>query len=239
MWEPVTLGMSGARVQRRPGVYRKFTQDADVEARALSWLRLQGLPAAEVLDVGADWLLTREVQGRGAADPWPAGDLDRVVDALAEVTRALHVLPAESCPFDRTLSVTVPEARAAAKEGRVDLANLDPERQGWDAPRLVRELEWLLPAAQAAEDVVVTHGDWCLPNILLDPQTIEVVGIVDAARAGRAGRCMDLALMNRSLRSAHLNPQYGPARAERYLARCGANDAADKLAFYELLDEFF
>lgn len=239
MWEPVTLGMSGARVQRRSGLYRKFTPAADIEARALSWLRQQGLPAAEVLDVGADWLLTREVQGRTAADPWPAADLDRVVDALAETTRVLHGLPVDRCPLDRTLSVTAPEARAAARAGRVDVTNLDSERQGWDPTRLMRELELLLPAARAEEDIVVTHGDWCLPNVLLDPQTIEVVGIVDAGRAGRADRCVDLALMSRSIGSARLNPQYGPARAKRYLTGCGVAVTEDKLSFYRLLDEFF
>lgn len=239
-WQPVTGGLSGDRVERRAGVYRKHTAYAEVEARAASWLRGHGLPAAEVLEVGAGWLVTREIPGRSAADPWPQDSLDRVVDAVADMTAALHAMPAAECPLDRRLAVTVSEARAAALSGRVDVTRLDPERAGWTTGRLLAELERLWPPAQRTEQPVVTHGDWCLPNLILDPDRLVVTGIVDTGRAGRADRCVDLALMARSMGSGDLNPQYGPARVQRFLTRCGGSGAElAALPFYRLLDEFF
>jgi kanamycin kinase len=90
------------------------------------------------------------------------------------------------------------------------------------------------------EVVTVTHGDWCLPNVVLDPDTITVTGVLDTARAGRADRYVDLALMHRSLGQETLNPQYGRRLADRYLRRCGHDPVDDdKLEFYRLLDEFF
>jgi kanamycin kinase/aminoglycoside 3'-phosphotransferase-2 len=85
-----------------------------------------------------------------------------------------------------------------------------------------------------------THGNWCLPNVVLDPETARVTGLLDTGRVGRADRYPDLALMSRSLRSGELNPQYGNELADHYLTRCG-HDAADedKLGFYALVDEFF
>lgn len=214
--------------------------DAATEAATLTWLREQGLPAAEVLDVGPNWLLTREIIGRTGAHPWPAHQRLGVVDAIAELTIRIHALPVAACPFDRTLAKTVPEAHAAAETDQVDLDDLDLERRDSSSHDLLDAMARLLPGVRAREVPVVTHGDWCLPNVLLDPDTTEVVGLIDTARAGRADRCVDLALMSRSLGSAELNPQFGPLLAQRFLARCGHDQADDdKVDFYRLLDEFF
>lgn len=145
MWEEVTTRRSGAVVHRGVGVYRKLTPDAELEAATLSWLRSQGLPTAEVLDVGPGWLLTRAVLGRTAADPWPQDRRVRVVDALADSSQALHSITMADCPFDRTLSVTVPLARVAAASEQVDLDDLDDERRGWSTLDLLRDLDERLP----------------------------------------------------------------------------------------------
>lgn len=239
MWERVTGGLSGAAVFRGRGVYRKVTPDAGVEAATLTWLRDHGVPVADVVDVGPDWLVTREIAGRTAADAWPPDQRGRVVDALADVTRALHALPLVECPFDRSLAAAALEARAAVASGSIDVADLDEERLGWTPDALLAELNERLPDMLAREVLVVTHGDWCLPNVVLDPDTVTIVGLLDTGRAGRADRYTDLALMDRSLRSDTRNPQYGSDFADRYLARCG-HDAVDydKLDFYRLLDEF-
>ncbi len=90
------------------------------------------------------------------------------------------------------------------------------------------------------EDVVVCHGDFCLPNILVDPETLRPTGVVDLGRAGIADRYADLALAVRSL-AGPLNRQYGPHDARRFLDRYLLGEPADndRIAFYCLLDEFF
>jgi kanamycin kinase len=225
---------------RGKGQYRKFTREAPTEAATLAWLRAQGLPAAEVLDVGENWLITREIPGRTAAQWWPAQQGLRIVDALVEITRTLHAVPVGACPFDRTLAVTAPLARAAAEADTINLDDLDDERRGWTAGELLAALDTRLPDVRDREVPVVTHGDWCLPNVVFDTDTVEVVGLLDTGRAGRADRYNDLALMSRSLGSSQLNPQYGRYCAYRFLNRYGHQSADDdKLAFYRLLDEFF
>lgn len=238
VWEDVVLGRSGARVQRGRGVHRKHTPAARLEAATLSWLRGHGLPAAEVLDVDDDVLVTWTLPGVPASQPWPPHQQARVIDALVDVTRALHALPVGDCPFDRTLTVVATEARAAAATDRVDLDDLDDERRGWTAGELVAAVEERLAAMTAREVPVVTHGDWCLPNVLVDQATLKVVGIVDTARLGRADRCVDLALMSRSLGSPSLNPQWGPDAAPRFLDALYLDEGErEALEFYRLLDE--
>lgn len=230
MWENVTVGKSGAVVRRRDGIYRKESTDPRVdlvaEGERLSWLRSQGVPAAEVLDCRPGLLVTAEVPGRSAAEPWPAESLPRVVDALADLTRALHALPVAGCPFDRRLAVTVPEALSA----EVDLDDLDDERAGWTRDEL-------LATRPAREDLAVCHGDLCLPNVLFDPVTCQVTGVIDTGRLGVADRWNDLAIATRSLTDER-NPPYGPWAAERYLDRYGVAPDAARMTFYRLLDEF-
>ena len=90
------------------------------------------------------------------------------------------------------------------------------------------------------EELVVGHGDFCLPNILINPETLRPTGVVDLGRMGIAYRYADLALAVRSL-VGPLNRQYTPDDARRSLDRYLLGQPADndRIAFYCLLDEFF
>ncbi|WP_053202813.1 phosphotransferase [Jiangella muralis] len=180
-----------------------------------------------MLESAPDLLVTAEVPGVAADAEWPGDARDRVVDALAGLTRTLHALPVSGCPYDRRLDVTVPAALAAD----VDLDDLDDDRAGWSRDRLVAEL---LATRPAGEDLVVCHGDLTTQNVLIDPETLTVSGIIDAGRLGVADRWLDLAILTREL-----DDDLGPDAAARYLRGCGVAPDPAKQTFYRLLDEFF
>ena len=83
----------------------------------------------------------------------------------------------------------------------------------------------------AGEDLVLTHGDFTLDNVLVD-QDGDVTGCVDWGGAGIADRWQDLALMARDLE------EFGVDYARAFLDGCG-HVAQRKLRFYRVLDEFF
>ena len=84
------------------------------------------------------------------------------------------------------------------------------------------------------EELVFTHGDYCLPNIFLDPQLRRVNGFIDWGRAGIADRYQDLALAARSL-TYNVGPGWEPLLWQAY----GLTTVEEeKIAFYQLLDEF-
>ena len=238
-WEQVTIGCSGAGVWRLSGSPAYFLKTVEGgtelldEAERLRWLRAQGLPAPEVVELGGDeessWMVTTAVPGRSLAElggddrVWTAGQ----VNALAEITRALHALPVADCPFDRTLDVVVPQARSNAEAGLVDETDFDEHRLGSTALDLIKEVEATRPAH---EDLVVCHGDLCTPNVLLDPESLVVTGLIDVGRLGVADRYNDLALAARSL---------GPAHAGQFFEAYGEEPDPERLEFYQLLDEFF
>jgi aminoglycoside phosphotransferase len=130
----------------------------------------------------------------------------------------------------------MPAADHTVRQELVDLERLDATYAGWTPQRL---LDGLYSTVPTFEDLVVCHGDLCLPNVLLDPDTLTVTGIIDVGRLGRADRYADLALVTRSIASAQ-NPQFGVHHADRYLTRYGIEQAdTNRTTFYRLLDQFF
>ena len=82
------------------------------------------------------------------------------------------------------------------------------------------------------EDLVLTHGDYCLPNILL--HNGQLSGFIDLGRAGVADRHQDLALAVRSLAY-----NFGEGWAPLLFAAYGIEPDETKLAFYTRLDDAF
>lgn len=252
-WHAVDHGMSGGEVWRlsgEPDLYLKIVSRSDPiavreladEADRARWLRRQGFPAADVIEFDSvadqSWLLTRAVAGRPASAHWAETERNQVIDAFADLARALHALPVESCPFDRSLAVTLRYARSAVESDAVDLQRLDSERQGRTGHQMLASLDAAIPDRK--EDLVVCHGDLCLPNVLLSPVDITATGLVDVGRLGTADRYLDLALATRSIASESLNPQFGDRYARRFLSRYGEIDPDPaRIDFYRLLDEFF
>jgi kanamycin kinase/streptomycin 3"-kinase/aminoglycoside 3'-phosphotransferase-2 len=250
-WELVRTGRSGAEVRRSPdgGAYAKsgggpHRDDLVDERERLEWLADTDLPAAEVLDFTDEGeratLVLRTVPGVPMSE-LPRSVVPSAVERLAELLRRLHAVPRDTCPFDRWLAVTVPLARLRVEAGLVDEDDLDEERAGRSARELLSELVEQRPRAEELEvgDLAVCHGDACLPNFLVDSDSLEVTGMIDVHRLGVADRHLDLALATRSVADLELNPAYGPAAAEALLAAYGRDPDPWRLGFYRLLDEFF
>jgi aminoglycoside phosphotransferase len=100
------------------------------------------------------------------------------------------------CPFDRRLDTMIAEAQVRVERQLVDEDDFDDERRGMSAQILHHQLQSTRPKN---EDLVMVHGDYCLPNILLHPQTLALTGFIDWGRSGIADRYQDLALAARSI----------------------------------------
>jgi aminoglycoside phosphotransferase len=250
-WETITTGMSGAEVRRSPdgSVYAKtgsgvLRRDLVAERERLEWLAGTDLPAATVLDWVDDdetaTLTLRTVPGVPMSE-LSGPDAAIAVEALGRFLARLHATTRESCPFERWLAVTVPVVRVRVEEGLVDEDDFDVAREGCSAEDLLTELVELRPRAEKLEvaDLVVCHGDACLPNFLVDPDTFEVTGMIDVHRLGVADRHLDLALATRSTASTTLNPGFGPDAAQALVAAYGREVDPWRIDFYRLLDEFF
>lgn len=212
------------------------------EAIRLQWMLDHDLPVPYMRDYevngGIEYLLLNEVPGVDASVPRSPEAVPGVVAALADGLRLLHGTPIAGCPFRHGPAQRVEEARECVRAGLVDETDFDEERRGRTAQQLLAELEATLPDVEGAVgDMVFTHGDYSLPNIILnDPGTrVALSGFVDCARAGVGDRYQDLALAARSIAS-NVGPEWVSLLFERY----GLTHIDErKLGFYTLLDEFF
>ncbi|WP_425146003.1 APH(3') family aminoglycoside O-phosphotransferase [Deinococcus sp.] len=238
-WETVSDGLSGAGVWRSSRfvlkVMERRTLDRPLHAEALRLRWAAGrIPVPELVayevDEEREYLAMTRLPGMALHHPDALLHPERVTELLARALRELHALPLRDCPFNASLGVRLREAREQVEAGRVDEADFDAERAGWTAAQVWNEL---LRTRPAGEDLVLTHGDACLPNLLLDGEYI--AGFVDVGRLGIADRHADLSLAHRSL-----SFNIGPEMAERFLHIYGRElvDPA-KLKYYRLLDELF
>jgi len=229
-WEKIGIGESGDQVYRLTGKAgaprfikisaRRLGLLRDERDR-LAWMRGR-LPVPDVLGYAEagdmEYLVTSEIPGREACDPGLDLPPKDIVRLLAEGLRRIHELDFSGCPFVDPLSVQVPRAVAASRAKGAEGAAIADE---------------LLTRLRPAEHPVLTHGDYCEPNILILDGRIS--GFIDVGYAAVADPYRDFGQMMFSLSRNHhaaLKPwffdQYGLATVD-----------PEKLKYFQDLEMMF
>ncbi|GLF97223.1 APH(3'') family aminoglycoside O-phosphotransferase [Streptomyces yaizuensis] len=249
-WEPVTGGESGAAVFRSAdgSRYAKCVpadpaalRELEAERDRVAWLAGQGVPGPRAVDWRvrgfAACLVTSAVPGV-PADRLSADRLAAAWGRIADAVRKLHALPVSECPFERGLGRMFELARDVVARGAVE-ADFLPEEQRDMPPaellaRLVPQLDQRI--AQEAATAVVCHGDLCLPNIVLDPETLDVNGFIDLGRLGRADPYADISLLLANARETWPDEERARAADEEFAERYGVVLDRERQRFYLHLD---
>jgi len=240
--EPQAIGESGAEVFRIrcDGGEVLFLKSEPIglpgelpgEVERLLWMKRLDLPGPSVLgDVtehNRHWLLMTAVPGLNLAH---ASHLSppEIVRILATALHTLHDVPIAECPFDHRPEKRIAAAQNRVSIGLVDEADFDNECQGRTATDVLAELLSTLPEPH---DLVVTHGDACLPNFMVDGSNF--TGFIDCGRLGVSDRYQDLALTARSIAR-----NLGQAWVEPFFREYGVKPDHRRVTFYSLLDELF
>ena len=134
-----------------------------------------------------DWLMTRRVPGEDCTWQVYKGDPQRLCDTTAQLLRMLHETPIAGCPIaDRTADYL----KTASHNYRIKAYDIDlfPDNWGYATPeeawRVIEETGHLLKAD------TLLHGDYCLPNIMLD--NWQFSGFIDLDTAGVGDKHVDL-----------------------------------------------
>lgn len=248
-WMAAPSGESGDTVYRRSdGVaFAKVSMgegaaSLDEERRRTEWLAPFGLGTAAVLDWRVSehgaCLVTSTVAGVPASD-LAAAELLEAWPSMAQRLKALHAVPVARCPFERRLSAMFDRAVDVVARGAVNPEFLDPDQRDIPPPVLLDALRAELPErlAQEARDLVVCHGDACMPNFMVDPQTLRCTGLIDLGRLGTADRHVDFSLFLANARESWRGPEDALA-ARALLSEAYGTDALDdgRLDFYLRLD---
>lgn len=240
-WHEITVGESGAYTYLISGIEKnnylkiishKLNKSMEREVRLLNWLEGK-LPVPKVLlyikDEEYEYLLMSEIKGICSFEPSLGSDIPRLVKLLAKGLRMIHSIDIGDCPVDQTLNIKIREAKMRMMQGLVEEDRFDNIRYGRKAEDLYLEL---LAKRPDTEDLVFTHGDYCMPNILID--NWDIGGFIDWGRGGICDRYQDIALASRSL-IYNFGERWVPLLFEEYGLE---NIDYAKIEYYKLLDEF-
>jgi kanamycin kinase len=203
------------------------------EVSILHWLAEQ-LPVPRVqnytTDVAYEYLLLSEVPGDNCVDAMARLDSNRLVELLAQGLRQIHQLDIAQCPFDERVEAKLERAKYRVYHALVNEDDFDDERRGMTAHEVYVALRDHQPTE---DDFVFTHGDYCLPNILLQGECVS--GFIDLDRAGISDRYNDLAIASRSI-AYNLGPEY----EQRFFLSYGVEHIDDeKIQYFRMMDELF
>lgn len=141
--------------------------------------------AYESLDT--DWLLTRRVAGEDCTWQPYMDDPVRLCDTTAELLRMLHETPCAGCPVPNRTADYLATAQRNYQAKAYDM-ELFPDNWGYATP----EEAWAVveETGKFLKTDTLLHGDYCLPNIMLDNWRFS--GFIDLDTAGVGDKHVDL-----------------------------------------------
>ena len=203
------------------------------------------IPCAKLLryesDGGTDYLAMSKVTGQMLIDKDYLSNPHRIYQAASQVLHKLWSLDTGSCPVDMSLSTKLKLAEYNVCHNMVDVNDCQPGTFGKNGRFASPEalLKWLVDN-KPQEQLVVTHGDLCLPNVIVSNG---VPTIIDVTMAGAADVYQDVALLYRSTRDNLMGHYdgvvYAPFDEKAFFATIGVPMDKDKLDYYIMMDELF
>lgn len=183
-----------------------------------------------VTDDGFNYLLLSEMKGRMACDDYYLQNPHMAVTLLSEGIKQLQAVNINNCPINNDLNRKLYDASENIKNNYVDMTDWESNNRFTNPSELLKYLKNNKPKN---EELVFTHGDYCLPNIFGMEEKIG--GFIDMGRAGIADKWQDIALCIRSLHHNFHTEEYD----ELLLSQIGISMNKEKLDYYILLDELF
>jgi len=156
----------------------------------------------------------------------------QTVKLLADALYMLHSLDVQECPIKNTLDHKLTTALYNIEHDLIDMEDFE-ESNNFDSPM---ELYHWLVENRPPEELCFTHGDFCLPNIFIDGESI--TGFIDLGRGGIADKWQDIALCVRSLRY-NLHDTEQQKYIDLLFTHLGIEANEEKINYYILLDELF
>lgn len=178
-------------IDRDGGYYLKSAPKGslETEAKMTAFFHQKGL-AAEVLSYESgekDWLLTSRVPGEDCTHAAYLEQPERLCDVLGERLRMLHELDTADCPVIDRMAAYRATALRNYSTGQYDQTQF-PDSFGYASAQeawAVVERDGHLLKADA-----LIHGDYCLPNVMLDDWRFS--GFIDVGNGGVGNRHIDL-----------------------------------------------
>lgn len=242
-----SIGRSDAQVMIFSDRVLKIEKECNMSANEHNMMHwLQGkLPvpeiiASEQLD-GMRYLLMSRIPGKYLCDAFYLDDQERLAELVAESLQRMWAVDIDNCPTNLTLEQKFTEIEAGLRGGWITREQAaQPETYGsggFESPAQL--FDWLIKH-RPEETPVLSHGDFCLPNMFADHSGL--TGIIDLGYAGIADQWVDIEKVLWSMWANTTGVFGGPSRHfdRRFLFETlNMEPDDDKLRYYSLLSELF
>ena len=179
----------------------------------------QGVEVLQYICAEQDWLLTRAAAGEDCTHLSYLAQPERLAQLLGMQLRTLHELPTANCPVKNSTALYLSRLREGYEKGLFDPSMLIFDDLPADREACYRFAMQRAPLLRA--DTLI-HGDYCLPNVVLNDWHFSA--FIDVAHGGVGDRHIDLFWGIWSLRHNLGTDRY----TERFLAAYG-QDKVDML----------
>ena len=178
-------------VERTGGCYVKRAARGSLarEAAMTRYFHELGLGAEVLLCFSGedDWLVTAAVPGEDGVSDTHLADPQQLCDVTAAALRALHECDFASCPVQDRTAEYLAFAEEGYRAGRFDASLFT----GGFAFSSAKEAHDVLEEGKGElRSRVLLHGDYCLPNIMLNAWRVS--GFIDVGCGGVGDRHIDL-----------------------------------------------
>ncbi len=223
---------------------KEICKKNDVSVQVMRWLKGK-LPVPELLCYETDsenqYLLMSRVSGKMSCDEYYLERPRELCKLLASAFKMLWSVDVSDCPYERRIDDELKEARYRVENNLIDIDDAEPDtfgEGGFENPEAL--LAWLEENRPEYEPVL-SHGDFCLPNIFL--QDGKVSGFIDLGDTGIGDKWRDIAFCYRSLKhnvdGTFGDKVYPECNPDMLLEELGIEPDCEKIRYYILLDELF
>lgn len=242
------VGMSGSRIMIFDEYVlkiEKLHKGSAETVKVIQWLEGK-IPVPKIIAYETDrenqYTLMSRIKGKMACDTYYLEHPDKMVSLLAEALKMLWSVDVSECPQDRGLEEELIEARYRVENNLVDMDNVEPTTFGENGrfkdPKAL--LKWLEEHKPDYEPVL-SHGDFCLPNVFFKDDC--VTGFIDLGDTGVGDKWRDIALCYRSLKhnfdGSFGERVYKDFNPDLLFEKINLKPNREKLEYYILLDELF
>ena len=246
-YELDSVGQSGSSILLFSDKVLKIQDNSDEanhEIHAMQWLGGRILVPKIIVHecIGNKcYLLMTRAAGQMSCNEYYLNNPAKLTSILAQALQELWRIDISGCPLDCSLDRKLELARYRVKDNLVDMENVEPDTfgpNGFENPEAL--LQWLIKH-KPLEELVLSHGDFCLPNIYI--QDDKTISFIDLGRMGVADKWQDIALCYRSLKY-NFDGKYGGKTYPGYdpnmlFEKLGLEPDWEKIRYYILLDELF
>ena len=242
-----TIGMSNSQVICFDDMVLKIEKQGEESDNELKMMgRLDNkLPVPKILysqsEDGINYLLMSKIKGKMACSTELLANPNQLVKLLANGLRMLWEVDISKCPCNNSIDNKLRLAKILVRDNLCDIEDVEPTtygENGFENPEKL--LQWL-KENRPNEELVFSHGDYCLPNIFIRDD--QVNGFIDLGRSGVADIYQDIALCYRSLQH-NFGGKHGRRKPEGFDAAVIFDELKivpdwNKVKYYILLDELF